>query len=110
MYPQSHAYTPNRIILTIVGNQTWQILCSEKLRITWKGEWSASNSYSEQDVVRDGADTYICIGLDGIMGAQTGLQLLVRMGNYSHKEHDISTTKGGNCSQRSWISKTSNRK
>ena len=39
-----------------------------KVAITWKGEWSASNSYSEQDVVRDGADTYICIEEEKSMG------------------------------------------
>ena len=31
-----------------------------KVAITWKGAWDSGTAYSEQDVVRDGAHSYIC--------------------------------------------------
>ena len=41
-----------------------------KVAITWKGAWDSGTAYSEQDVVRDGAHSYICTVPSSTPGSQ----------------------------------------
>ena len=41
-----------------------------KVAITWKGAWESGTAYNEQDVVSDGASTYICTVSASTPGSQ----------------------------------------
>lgn len=60
-----------------------------KVAITWKGEYNSSNTYYEQDVVSNGADTYICTAT-----STTGTFVTADWDVFAQGTRDVATTSG----------------